>query len=146
MLAEEHNEPETNGADALQADDADNASVGNEADTDAQSTATGVTETQEMGRVSPQRGWRPSEMNNVQLCNWMEQMGASKETLEELLRSGTDGSELMFCMDTGQQTNENIEMVERQLKLAGDTLLCMRLRQRLTSEAEAERQERDLEK
>ena len=91
MLAEEHNEPETNGADAeangadaLQADDADNASVGNEPDTDAQSTATGVTETQEMGRVSPQRGWRPSEMNNVQLCNWMEQMGASKETLEEL--------------------------------------------------------------
>ena len=150
MVAEEHNEPETNGAgaeangaDALQADDADNASVGNEPDTDAQSTATGVTETQEMGRVSPQRGWRPSEMNNVQLCNWMEQMGASKETLEELLRSGTDGSELMFCMDTGQQTNENIEMVERQLKLAGDTLLCMRLRQRLTSEAEAERQERD---
>ena len=32
MLAEEHNEPETNGADALQADD---ASVGNAADTDA---------------------------------------------------------------------------------------------------------------
>ena len=82
-------------------------------------------------------------MDNIQLCNWMEQMGASKETLEELLRSGTDGSELMFCMDTGQQTNENIEMVEQQLKLAGDTLLCMRLRQRLTSEAEAERQERD---
>ena len=51
MLAEEHNEPETNGADALQADDADNASVGNEPDTDAQSTTTGVTGTQEMGRV-----------------------------------------------------------------------------------------------
>ena len=66
-------------------------------------------------------------------------MGASKETLEELLRSGTDGSELMFCMDTGQQTDANIEMIEKQLKLAGNTLLCMRLRQRLTSEAEAER-------
>ena len=147
MVAEEHNEPETNGADAepngadaLQADDADNASVGNEPDTDAQSTATGVTETQEMGRISPQRGWRPSEMSNIQLCNWMEQMGASKETLEELLRSGTDGGELMFCMDIGQQATENIE---RQLKLAGNPLLCMRLRQRLTSEAEAERQERD---
>ena len=97
MLAEEHNEPETNGADALQADD---ASVGNAADTDTQSTATGVTETQEMGRVSPQRGWRTSTMDNIQLCNWMEQMGASKETLEELQISGTNGSELMFCMDT----------------------------------------------
>ena len=62
-------------------------------------------------------------MNNIQLCNWMEQMGASKETLEELLRSGTDGSELMFCMDTGQQANESIEMIEKQLKLAGNPLL-----------------------
>ena len=82
-------------------------------------------------------------MNNIQLCNWMEQMGASRETLEELQISGTYGSELMFCMDTGRQSNENIEMVEKQLKLAGNPLLCMRLRQRLTSEAEDERQERD---
>ena len=70
MLAEEHNEPDTDGADAFQADDASvtggsPVQAGNAADTDAQSTATGVTETQEMGRVSPQRGWRPSAMNNV---------------------------------------------------------------------------------
>ena len=50
-------------------------------------------------------------------------MGASRETLEELQISGTDGSELMFCMDTGRQSNENIEMVEKQLKLAGNPLL-----------------------
>ena len=77
---------------------------------DAHSTAAGVTKTQEMGRVSPPRGWRPSTMDNIQLCNWMEQIGASKETLEELQRSGTDGSELMLCMDTGRQSNENIEI------------------------------------
>ena len=85
-------------------------------------------------------------MDNIQLCNWMEQMGASKETLEELQRSGTDGSELMFCMDTERQSNENIEMVEGQLKLAGNPLLCMRLRQRLTSEATDERGGRDQER
>ena len=39
-------------------------------------------------------------------------MGASKEALEGLQRSGTDGVELVFCMDTGRQSNENIEMVE----------------------------------
>ena len=86
MLAEEHNEPDTDGAAALQADDASvtggsPGQAGAAADTDAHSTATGVTETQQMGRVSPQRGWRPSTMDNIQLCNWMEQMGASKETL-----------------------------------------------------------------
>ena len=67
--------------------------------------------------------------------NWMEHMGAPKETLEELQQSGTDGSKLMFCMHIERQSNENIEMVEGQLKLAGNPLLCMRLRQRLTSEA-----------
>ena len=76
----------------------------------------------------------------------MEQMGASKETLEELQWSGTDGNELVFCMDTGRQSNENIEMVEKQLKLAGNPLLCMRLRQRLTSEAANEREGRDQER
>ena len=126
MLAEEHNEPDTDVAAAIQADDASVSGgspgqAGATADTnDAQSMATGVTETQEMGRISPQRGWRPSTMDNIQLCNWMEQMGASRETLEELQISGTDGSELMFCMDTGRQSNENIEMVEKQLKLAGN--------------------------
>ena len=148
MLTEEHNEPDTDVAAAIQADDASVSGgspgqAGTTADTDAQSTATRVTETQEMGRISPTRGWRPSTMDNIQLCDWMEQMGASRETIEALQISGTDGSELMFCMDTGRQSNENIEMVEKQLMLAGNTLLCMRLRQRLTSEAEDERQERD---
>ena len=145
MLAEEHDEPETNGAIAEQA--YDDASVtggtteqnGTTGDTDAQSVATGVTETRIGGQVSPQRGWRLSSMDNVQLGNWMEQMGASKETLEELQRSGTDGCELIFCMDTLCQTNENIEMVEKQLLLSANPLLCMRLRQRVTCEAEAER-------
>ena len=85
-------------------------------------------------------------MDNIQLCNWMEQMGASKETLEELQRGGTDGSELMFCMDTGRQPNENIEMVKKQPKLAGNSLLCTRLRQRLTSETTDEREGRDQER
>ena len=122
--------------------------AGATADTDANSTATGVTvtETQETGRMSPQIGCRTSTMDNIQLCNWMEQMGASQETLEGLQRSGTDGSELMFCMDTERQLNEHIEMVEGQLKLAGNPLLCMRLRQRLTSEAADEREGRDQER
>ena len=62
MLAEEHDEPETNGATAEQA--YDDASVtggtteqnGTTGDTDAQSVATGVTETRIGGQVSPQRG------------------------------------------------------------------------------------------
>ena len=68
MLAEEHNEPDTDGAAASQADDASvtgssPGQAGAAADTDAHSTATVVTETQQMGRVSPQRGWRPSTMD-----------------------------------------------------------------------------------
>ena len=43
-------------------------------------------------------------------------------------------------MDTGRQPNE------KQLKLSGHPLLCMRLRQRLTSEAEDEREGRDQER
>ena len=150
MLAEEHDEPGTNG---MAAGDADDGSVtggspgqtGTTGDTDGQSVATGVTETRIGGQVptSPQRSWRLSGMKNIQLCDWMEQMGASKETLEELQRSGTDGCELIFCMDTFCQTNENIAMVEKQLLLSGNTMLCMRLRQRVTSEAEAERNERE---
>ena len=85
-------------------------------------------------------------MDNIQPCNWMEQMGASKDTIEELQRSDTDVSDLVFCMDTGRQSNENIEMVERQLKLAGNPKLCMHLRQRLTSEAANEREGRDQER
>ena len=84
-------------------------------------------------------------MDNIQLCNWMEHMGASKETREELQRSGRDESALMFCMEAERQSNENIEMVEGQMKLAGNPLLCMRLRQRLTSEAAGEREGRDQE-
>ena len=72
--------------------------------------------------------------------NWMEQMGASQETLEELQRSSTDESKLMFCMDIERQSTENIEMTERQLKLEGNPLLCMRLRQQLTSDAADERE------
>jgi hypothetical protein len=70
-------------------------------------------------------------------------MGASKETLEELQRSGTDGCELIFRMDTLCQTNENIEMVEKQLLLRANPLLCMRLRQRVTCEAGTERNRMD---
>ena len=57
-----HNEPDTDVAAAPQADDASVSGgspgqAGVTADTnDAQSTATGITETQEMGRISPQRG------------------------------------------------------------------------------------------
>jgi hypothetical protein len=78
MLAEEHYDPETNGATAEQADD--DASVtggstgqnGTTGDTDVQIVLTGVTQTRIGGQVSPQRGWRLSSMDNVQLGNWME--------------------------------------------------------------------------
>ena len=103
MVAEEHDEPKTNGTPAEQAYDDDSVTGGTPeqngttGDTDAPSVASGVTETRIGGQVSPQQGWRSSTMDNIQLCNWMEQMGASKETLQALQISGTDGSEMMFC-------------------------------------------------
>ena len=143
----EHNEPDTNDAAATQVDDASviygspgQASATVDTD-DAHSAATGIAEAREMGRIPSQTGWQPYTMDNIQLRDWMEQMGASKETLEELLISGTDGSELMFCMDIGHQSNDIIEMVETQPKLAGSPLLYTRLRPRLTCEAEDERQD-----
>ena len=58
MLAEEHNESDTNCAAALQADDASvtggsPGQAGAAADTDTHLAATGVTETQGTGRVLP---------------------------------------------------------------------------------------------
>ena len=141
MVAEGETNQTNHNMDASQAGSTDDASVtggspnqrttdGADEIADAQSTMTGFTTTQIGGRPSPQRGWRITTMDNVQLCDWMEQMGASNETLEELQRSGTDGNELLFCLDAGRQTNENIQMVEKQLKLDDNVLLCMRLRQR----------------
>ena len=138
----EHTEPALDDAAATQADDA-SVRGGSPGQAGATADSDGDHGNARDGTDIATKGMAASTMDSIQLFNWMEQMEASRETLEELQMSGTDESELMFCMDTGRQSTENIEMVENQLKLAGNPLLCVRLRQRLTSEAEDERQERD---
>ena len=67
----EHNESDADDAAAPQVDDA-SVSYGSPGQAgatmytdDAQSAATGITETQEMGRTSPQKGWQPYTMDNI---------------------------------------------------------------------------------
>ena len=72
---------------------------------DTQSVNTPVTPTQ-VERGSPSREWAVQRMTHVELADWMEQMGASPETLEALQLHNMDGAELAYCLNSKREKED----------------------------------------
>ena len=107
---------------------------------DTQSVNTTVTPTQ-VERGSPSREWAVQRMTHVELADWMEQMGASPETLEALQLHNMDGAELAYCLNPKRE-KEDIEIIVDQLKMEGSPITRMRIMSRIEGEVTQEEEEK----